>query len=165
MPNLKGIAVDADTLERCQRILDYTFTDPSLLKLALTHASVAASRVQSNERLEFLGDSVLGLAVCHALYAGQPDLMEGGMTKIKSSVVSRATCAAIADETGISELLVAGKGVSDRSGLPTSVSAAVFEALIGAIYLDGGPDAATKFVMRCVGPHLEEALGNEHQKN
>ena len=152
-------------VQRCQELIGYNFNDPSLLPLALTHASVAPTRAESNERLEFLGDSVLALAVCHELYSSYGDLLEGDMTKIKSAVVSRQTCAKIAEETGISELVSTGKGMSDQAGLPMSVSAAVFEAIIGAIYLDGGMEPARQFVLRHVRPHIAEALADEHQKN
>jgi len=87
------------------------------------------------------------------------------MTKIKSSVVSRQTCAAVAEELGICDLLHLGKGVARRDGLPQSVAAAVFESLIGAIYLDGGLDAARPFILRCVAAHIDEALATEHQQN
>ncbi len=88
--------VDQAILDQCQKIIGYEFTDQSLLFLALTHASVAQSRVESNERLEFLGDAVLGEVVCHELYEHPDELHEGEMTRIKSSVVSRQTCAIIA---------------------------------------------------------------------
>lgn len=152
-------------VESCQEVIGYTFRDPSLLALALTHASVATTRVESNERLEFLGDAVLGMIVCQELYERFGDLLEGQMTKIKSAVVSRRTCAEIADETGIAGLLLLGKGMPQPSYLPQSVTAAVFEAIIGAIYLDGGLAPARGFVLKHIGPHIDEALANEHQRN
>jgi ribonuclease III len=88
--------VDAGLLERCQEILGYRFTNIALLEQGLTHSSVAPTRHDSNERLEFLGDAVLGLVVCDRLFGQCDDLMEGAMTKIKSAVVSRQTCAAVA---------------------------------------------------------------------
>ncbi len=152
-------------LEQCQQIIGYRFSDPALLALALTHASVASHRLESNERMEFLGDAVLGLVVCHNLYQHQKDLLEGEMTKIKSSVVSRLTCAEVTQRIGINSMVLLGKGMSGPAGLPMSVAAAVFEALIGAIYLDGGLEPARKFILAHIHPHLEEALANEHQKN
>ena len=152
-------------LESCQEIIGYTFKDPELLSLALTHASVAPNRVDSNERLEFLGDAVLGLVVCQDLYEQFGDLLEGEMTKIKSSVVSRRTCAIIAEERGISELLFLGKGMPGPDRLPQSVAAAVLESIIGAVYLDGGMSAAQRFVLECVRPFIEEAIATEHQRN
>ena len=154
-----------DALERCQQLLDYEFKDPDLLSQALTHASIAKTRLESNERLEFLGDAVLGLIVCHELYVCRPDLLEGEMTKIKSAVVSRQTCAVIAEEIEISRHLSLGKGLPGGDSLPTSVSAAVFESIIGAIYLDGGLAPARRFIMQHLSAHIEEALENEHQHN
>jgi len=157
--------VEAGALQHCQALIGYNFSNPDLLQLALTHASVALTRTESNERLEFLGDAVLGLAVCHELYSSQKDLLEGDMTKIKSAVVSRQTCANIAEETGISELVETGKGMTDQAGLPMSVMAAVFEAIVGAIYLDGGLEPAMRFILRHARPHIDEALTDEHQRN
>lgn len=157
--------MEQTALEKCQDLIKYHFTDPGLLELALTHASVAPTRVQSNERLEFLGDAVLGLVVCHQLYIDCREAMEGDMTKIKSSVVSRQTCAVIADEIGVDELMSLGKGMARPSGLPQSISAAVFESIIGAIYIDGGLEPAREFILRNMKRHIEEALSNEHQRN
>jgi len=157
--------VKSETLQTCQDLIGYEFRDAQLLALALTHASVAATRTESNERLEFLGDAVLGVTVCHDLYERDPALQEGEMTKIKSSVVSRQTCAAVAEELGLCDLLHLGKGVARRDGLPQSVAAAVFETIIGAIYLDGGLDAARPFILRSVAAHIDEALATEHQQN
>lgn len=157
--------MDEQTIERCEEVIGYQFEDPDLLELALTHASVASVRLESNERLEFLGDAVLSLVTCRELYDRYTDLLEGQMTKIKSSVVSRRTCAVIAAETGIVELLLLGKGMPLPSGLPQSVTAAVFEAIIGAIYLDGGLAPASRFILEHLGSHIDEAFANEHQRN
>src|SRR5713226_4839442 len=86
---------DADVLEECQTALGYNFRQPDLLRAALTHASGANTRLASNERLEFLGDAVLGLVTCEQLFLRFPDYQEGDLTKIKSVVVSRRTCAQI----------------------------------------------------------------------
>ena len=152
-------------LRKCQELLQYHFNNPDLLALALTHSSVASTRLESNERLEFLGDAVLGVVVCNWLYENQFELLEGDMTKIKSLVVSRHTCAIIAEETGLSLLLTLGKGMAGAGALPQSVSAAVFEAIIGAIFVDGGMDGAAEFVLRHVCPKIEEAIEDEHKRN
>jgi ribonuclease III len=156
--------MEKSTLERCQKLIGYTFQSPDLLALSLTHSSVASTRTESNERLEFLGDAVLGLVVCHQLYDRHDELSEGQMTKIKSAVVSRQTCAEISDDLGISELLFLGKGVS-HAQIPQSMAAAVFESIIGAIYIDGGLEPSRRFILHCVQPHIDEALANEHQSN
>lgn len=152
------------TLDKCQKLVGYTFQCEALLAVGLTHSSVAATRQESNERMEFLGDAVLGLVVCHQLYQRHADLSEGQMTKIKSAVVSRQTCAEISDKLGISDLLYLGKGVS-HAQIPSSMAAAVFESVIGAIYLDGGLEPAKRFILHNVQPFIDEALANEHQSN
>jgi ribonuclease-3 len=151
--------------ERCQEILGYRFEDPSWLAHALLHASVAPTRRESNERLEFLGDAVLGLSVCSELHSAYEDLLEGEMTKIKSSVVSRRTCAVIARATGMADMLSISGDMAGAGQLPDSVAAAVFEAVVGAIYMDGGFQAANDFVLEHMRPMIEEALATGHQKN
>ena len=154
-----------DAVERCQKIIGYRFIDPELLRLALTHASVAPTRARSNERMEFLGDAVLDLVICQELYQRDQELLEGQMTKIKSAVVSRQTCADIAESLGIQEALHLEKGMAAGGDLPRSISAAVFESIVGAIYLDGGLGPAGDFILTHMRPHITEALGDEHQKN
>ncbi len=152
-------------LKKCYKVIGYEFKNPDLLSLALTHASVTPSRFESNERLEFLGDAVLGMAVCEDLYRRHEDLLEGQMTKIKSTVVSRRRCAQIAASMGLADLLMLGKGLDEISALPQSIIAAVFEAVIGAIYLDGGYAAARDFILKQVRPHIEEARQSQHYRN
>src|SRR5438552_10405160 len=96
---------------RAEAVVGHTFNDPSLLGLALKHASTAENSLASNERLEFLGDAVLGLVVCDLVFRRYPALREGDMTKIKSHTVSRETCFAIAAQLGLEQLLVLGKGM------------------------------------------------------
>ena len=156
--------MEESTLRQCEELLGYNFRDSGLLALALTHSSVAATRVQSNERMEFLGDAVLGLVVCSTLYERHSDLMEGEMTRIKSAVVSRQTCADVAGKLGLGPSLLLGKGMNSN-GLPPSVAAGLLESVIGAIYLDGGLEAAREFILRNISHHLDAALIDEHQRN
>ncbi|MGB0768805.1 MAG: ribonuclease III, partial [Phycisphaeraceae bacterium] len=137
----------------------------SILDEALTHASCADSRLKSNERMEFLGDAILGFVVCECLYENFPDLLEGDLTKIKSAVVSRRVCARITKSIKLETLLNLGKGMSGRPALPSSVAAAVFESIIAGIYLDGGMDAARDFVRRMTLPFIHEAAESAHQQN
>ena len=157
--------MDQADLDKCQELLQYRFGNPQLLAKALTHASTAPDRLESNERLEFLGDAVLGLIVCNALYDEYPDLLEGEMTKIKSLVVSREICAVIAEESGLSNLLSLGKGMSMADALPQSVSAAVFESVIGALYCDGGLEPARQYVLKMMRPKIAQAVDDEHKRN
>lgn len=157
--------MDEAVLQTCQRCIGYQFSDLRLLEQALTHASIADSRLQSNERLEFLGDAVLGVVVVHALHDNHEDLLEGEMTKIKSAVVSRQTCAMIAEDMGLAECVSLGKGLRRHEGMPQSVLAASLEAVIGAIYLDGGLEPARAFILRHAQAHIEAAFATEHQDN
>jgi ribonuclease-3 len=157
--------MDPSEICSAERLLGHAFADKALLAQALTHASVAESRLDSNERLEFLGDAVLGIIVCDYLYDRYGDLLEGELTKIKSSVVSRRTCAEIAAVLGLDELLRLGKGLADRQALPKSVLAAVYESLIGALYVDGGLDVAREFILQGLEATIEQAAGSGHQHN
>ena len=144
-----------DVVTRIQEILEYQFAEPRLVYTALTHASVADLRVKSNERLEFLGDAVLGMVVCHELYSRFGDWMEGDLTKVKSVVVSRRTCAKISDQLGLTKMLILGNGINGNHVLPMSVRAAVYESVIGAMYLDGGLEAAKPFILRSLSAQIE----------
>ena len=151
--------------DRAEKVLGHTFNDPDLLKEALTHASIADNRLDSNERMEFLGDAVLDLIICEALYQRFPSYQEGDLTKVKSAVVSRRTCAEVANETGLTDLLIIGKGISSRNQMPSSLAAAVYESIVAAIYLDGGFEVAKEYVLRTMTPKLEEIAANAHQHN
>lgn len=153
--------VDWLRLQRCQQRLGYHFRDPALLEAALTHASGANHRLSSNERLEFLGDAILGLVVCERLFQQFPDQLEGDLTKLKSIVVSRQTCAKISQALGLREFLVLGKGMTSHPAVPPSVLSDVLESLIAAIYLDGGLEPAREFVLACFGPEIEAAAAGE----
>ena len=100
-------------LAECQEVIGYRFRDLTLLQEALTHASGANHRLVSNERLEFLGDAILGAIVCEMLFRKFPEYLEGDLTRIKSIVVSRRTCAKISEELGIERI----PGHRQRDGL------------------------------------------------
>ncbi len=142
-------------LDDCQAAIGYRFKKPELLRAALTHTSGANTRAASNERLEFLGDSVLGLVTCEQLFQQFPDYQEGDLTKVKSVVVSRKTCAAFSLELGLGDFLFLGKGVGHFGEIPANMLADVFESLVAAVFLDGGWDVAREFVLRFVGPEVE----------
>jgi ribonuclease-3 len=152
-------------LEACEVALDYRFTNRDLLRNCLTHASGANHRLASNERLEFLGDAILGAVICELLYLRFPEEPEGELTRIKSIVVSRTTCAKISIALGLPGFLLLGKGLSVNESVPTSVSAAVFESLIAGVYLDGGLVPARALIERVVGPEIELTGGVEHGRN
>jgi ribonuclease-3 len=151
--------------ERLQESLRYKFSEISLLNRALTHSSIAGVKLESNERLEFLGDSILGLVICQALFERFPDYMEGDLTKIKSMLVSRKTCSKIARQIGLDEVMKVGPGMQESKSLNGSIAAGALEAIIAAIYLDGGFDCVRDFILRFFGPLISKADAKEHQEN
>ncbi len=157
--------VDADFLTRAQGVVEHEFSDNEMLIAALTHSSIADCRLDCNERLEFLGDAILGAIVCEELFKRFEEWFEGDLTKVKSAVVSRRICAKVSDEIGLTDLLILGKGVASRNSLPTSLRAAVLESVIGAIFLDGGFEAAKAFVLKHVSKHIENCAKSEDQDN
>ncbi|MGC1273692.1 MAG: ribonuclease III [Planctomycetaceae bacterium] len=154
-----------DRLDRCEAALGYRFRDRSLLALCLTHASVARTRLASNERLEFLGDAVLGLVVCELLFRRFPESPEGELTRVKSVLVSRSTCADMSRRLGLDRVLLVGKGLGTHDLIPTSILGAVFESLVAGVYLDGGLEAARAFIERVVEDELEEAAARDRGRN
>src|SRR5215212_11365382 len=154
-PNTLTVSREQTVLEECQTAIGYRFRKPELLRAALTHTSSANTRAASNERLEFLGDSVLGLVTCEQLFLRFPDYQEGDLTKVKSVVVSRKTCARFSQEIGLGDFLFLGKGVSVYGEIPSNMLADVFESLVAAVFLDGGWEAAKEFVLRFIGPELD----------
>ncbi len=149
----------------CDR-LEYGFADPALLGQALTHRSWCAEHAgyRSNERLEFLGDSVLGLVVTDDLYALLTDAGEGQLSRMRATVVCSAALAEMAVELSIGEVLLLGKGEHGSGGRERpSILADAMEAVIGAVYLDGGHAAAAELVGRLVAPRLVTAGAPDHK--
>jgi ribonuclease III len=165
MPQDLSTNHEAEILDECQTAIGYRFRQPDLLRSALTHASGANTRLASNERMEFLGDSVLGLITCEQLYLRFPDYQEGDLTKIKSVVVSRRTCARFSKALNLCDYLFLGKGMHLHTAVPPSLLADVYESLVAAIYLDGGLEAARTFILRHLGPEIEEVAEGAHGGN
>src|SRR5438046_9291218 len=120
-------------LADCRRVVGYWFANAQLLAMALTHSSVRTPDRECNERLEFLGDSVLGLAITEELYKRLPDQQEGELTRIKSAVVSRGALYRVSTRLGLPRFVEVAKGVGRREEIPVSVTANLVEAIIGAI--------------------------------
>jgi len=155
---------DADLtaqLAACEERIGYQFSDRGVLRSALTHASGADHRLSSNERMEFLGDAILGAVVCELLYRQYPEYLEGELTRIKSIVVSRQTCAKISEVLGMEEFLILGKGMTTNPSVPSSLLADVFESIVAGLYLDGGIGPARAFVEKHMGPEIELAVDGE----
>ena len=135
------------------------FVDPALLDLAVTHRSFAYENggIAHNERLEFLGDSILGQAVTVMLYREHPDLDEGELAKRRASLVSSVALAEIARTIGLGRFIKLGKGEEQTGGRDkSSILADTLEAIIGATYLAAGGKVATELVMRLIHPLLED---------
>ena len=139
-------------LNALQAGIQYQFRDPDLLRLALTHPSVAHEQgraTRHNQRLEFLGDAVLGLALTRELYEKFPSVSEGPLTKARAQMINRRTLAEQSRQIGLRDHLILGRGEEANLGRNrASALADAFEALIGAIFLDGGFDEARGFVLR-----------------
>src|SRR5207253_1720290 len=147
MPQELATSHEAEVLEEWQKAIGYQFRQPDLLRAALTHTSGADTRLASIERLEFLGDAVLGLVTCEQLYHRFPEYQEGDLTKIKSVVVSRRTCARISRILNLGDFLFMGKGMHGHAVVPANLLADVYESLVAAIYLDGGLEVARDFIL------------------
>ena len=134
--------------------LGYTFQNPDLLDNALTHSSRAnesRGKLQSNERLEFLGDSILGMVVADHLFRNHPDLPEGDLTRTRAALVCEDSLVEVARELGLGEYLRLGKGESSGGGRERpSIQADAVEAVLAAIYLDGGIGSARKFIQKFI---------------
>lgn len=161
---------DTQRLEAAQDLLGHQFSDLVLLDRALTHPSFVNDPDCrcDYERLEFLGDAVLGLIVVDETFARYPDLPEGIMTKVKIAVVAGTTLLEVAADLGLAELIKVGeseRGTGGR-GMASALENA-FEALVGALYLDGGLDVARQFVLKVVGDRItpESAMDLEHPKS
>jgi len=157
--------MDEEILRQIEQIIGYEFSDKNLLVKAFTHSSAVDNRLLSNERLEFFGDSVLALVICQALFENFTDYLEGDLTKIKSRLVSRETCAQISGQLGLQKFLKVGKGMVSNRALSGSLAAGVLETVIAAIHIDGGFEAARDFILRIYGPLIEQADAEQDHGN
>ncbi|MCX7419537.1 MAG: ribonuclease III [Planctomycetia bacterium] len=165
MPEITDIAALEALLDECQTTLKYQFRDRELLVVCLTHSSSARTRLHSNERLEFFGDAILGTVVCEALFDRFPESDEGELTRIKSIVVSRVTCAIMAEQVQLEQFVLVGKGLGVSGRIPSSIVAGAFESLIAGIYLDGGLEAIRSFLLPLLSPEIENAAATLHAQN
>jgi len=167
LPTPRTVAAyyDEERLHECQRAVGYHFRDMSLLENALTHSSVKTSSKPSYERMEFLGDSVIGLIIADYLYKLLPDCDEGELTKVKSEVVSTTGLADAANACGLAQFLAVGRGIQMKDGPPKSLVADVFEAVTGAVYLDRGYEAVRFYVLDHLGPFIRNSLSDRSAKN
>jgi ribonuclease-3 len=161
-------SAEAD-FEGFQRLIGYDFRDRSLLTLSLTHRSVArtsGNHQPSNERLEFLGDSVLGLVIAERLFSDRPCASEGDLTKLKAMLVNEAALSQVAIEVGINRFVLMSPE-EERSGgreRPSIISDA-FEAVIGAVFLDGGLEEARRLVLELLYVRKDTIISDSSQQN
>ena len=157
-------------MDNLQKKLNYTFKNPALLETALTHSSYAnenkSSGSVSNERLEFLGDSVLGMTVASLIYNGNPNMPEGKMTKLRAQLVCEKSLASIAALLDLGNYLLVGHGEERTGGRQRpSILADAVEAVIAAIYLDGGFEPIERFVSTHLGSQdiLKESENTDYK--
>jgi ribonuclease-3 len=150
-------------LRQIEQIIGYKFSNSELLQKAFTHSSAVGNRLLSNERLEFFGDSVLSTVTCQTLFERFPNYLEGDLTKIKSMLVSRRTCAKITKKLNLLKFLKIGKGMNTNKALSGSLAAGLLEAIIAAV--DGGFDAARDFILRCFNSRIEQADAKQAHGN
>jgi ribonuclease III len=146
-----------------ERVIGISFNDPELLRQAFTHRSYLnehrGETVGHNERLEFLGDAVLELVITHYLYKQFPDKTEGELTAYRAALVNATTCAEVAQDIGMNEYLLLSRGEAKDTGRARGVLLAnAMEALVGALYLDQGYEAAERFIKERLTPKLAVIL-------
>ncbi|RUM40463.1 MAG: ribonuclease III [Desulfocapsa sp.] len=150
----------AEDLAELQEKIGYTFNDITLLQLSMVHSSFAFERLDSgrhNETQEFLGDAVLDLAVGFLLFSRFPELREGKLTRIRSALVNESGLAERAEAIDLGKYLLLGKGEDASSGREkSSILSCAYEAMVGAVFLDGGYDVVQAYVQRTFGPLIEE---------
>ena len=152
-----------DKLDRLQQVIGIHFNDQSLLQLALTHRSKSK---QNYERLEFLGDSILGFVVADWLVLRFASLSEGKLSRMRASVVRQEALAEVARAIGLGEYLILGEGELKSGGFDRdSILSDVFESIIGGIYLDQGLETAKTFILRQLQPKLELLSPSSAQKD
>lgn len=149
------------TAESFEKKTGYKFANINLLVNAFTHSSYAnelkKDEADNNERLEFLGDAVLELAISEYIYTKFPTMPEGEMTKLRASIVCEATLSKLARKLGYGNFLLLGRGEDSTGGRDRdSILADAFEAVLGAIFIDGGLNASKSFMLRIIAPQIDQ---------
>ncbi len=154
-----------EKLRACEQALGYTFFDKPLIKNALTHSSSTSDKRLDNERLEFFGDAVLDLVVREYLYHNYPEHQEGDLTEAKSTVVCRASLAKAAKKMDLKSFLFLGRGIGKKRAVPDSLLADAYEAIVAAIYLDGGYRPAKNFILMTLRDEIPHAIDQAKSAN
>lgn len=151
------------SVKKLEKAFSYSFAEQSLAELALTHSSASAL---SNERLEFLGDAILGFVIAAELYARYPEAPEGELSRMRASLVNQQSLADIANSVQLGELLILGPGELKSGGRSrASILSDAVEAVFGAIYIDGGLEAARQTILQIYGKILLNTGKAEHRKD
>ena len=154
-----------ERLAACEKAVLYSFADRRHLSRALTHSSSTSNKHQDNERLEFFGDAVLDMVVREYLFHHYPNRQEGDLTEAKSAIVCRASLVKAGKELGLKRFLVLGRGVGSRKGVPDSLIADAYEAIVAAVYLDGGYQQVRDFILRTLANALPAAIEKANAAN
>lgn len=154
-----------EILRHLETRLEYRFKDAALAVQAFTHSSAKERDFPCNERLEFLGDAILGHVVSEYLFHHFPGYEEGDLSTMKSIIVSAQTLAEKGGELGLDRVIILGRGLTEKRSLPRSILCNAFEALIAALYIDGGFEVARAFILKNLRFKVDEILKDEHEKN
>ncbi len=154
-----------EILDHLERVVGHRFERPELAVQAVTHSSAKDRDLPCNERLEFLGDSILGHVVSEYLYQMFPDKEEGELSTMKSVIVSAKTLSALAYELEFDKLVILGRGLHEKPEIPRSILCNTFEAVVAALHLDAGFERAKGFVLSQIRRQADSILRDEHEKN
>ena len=152
-------------VDHLEKTTGHRFTRSELAVEALTHSSARDKDHPCNERFEFLGDAILGHVISEHLFSAFPGKEEGDLSTMKSIIVSARTLSARSLDLGFDRIVILGRGLTEKKGLPSSILGNVFEAVVAAIYLDAGYDAARKFILGQLEAKTDEIRKNEHELN
>lgn len=156
--------MDESVIRKIERTIHYRFKDKSLLERAFTHTSYAhQNKLPSNERLEFLGDSILGFVVAEELYSAHPEAEEGHLSKWRASLVNSTVLSKIVTKLKLEQFIKIGGSFGKGQVLPMSVREDLFESLVGAIYLDSSMDKARRFVLRFVDTDILHSKDEDYK--
>ena len=154
-----------DSIHQCEELIGYHFTNKEFIERALTHSSVKSPERPSNERLEFLGDAILGLTISEHLFLMFPNYNEGDLTRMKSVIVSSRVLGRVVKQMELGGCVVVGKGILNRKTIPQSILANLYEALVAAIYLDSDMERAKEFILATLHDEIEMVINDQHTKN
>ncbi len=161
----RAAAADEERIRACEQAIGYTFFNKKLIRNALTHSSSTSDKHLDNERMEFFGDAVLDLVIREFLYHNYPNHQEGDLTEAKSTVVCRTSLVKAAKRIGLKNYLFLGRGMGKRRPVPDSLLGDAYEAIVAAIYLDGGYQPVKNFILFTLGTEIPVAVEQVNSTN